>query len=124
MQTVGLFGEIASPETRRESRLNEQRRKAKLVYRATSAAWKRATYRFAVEAFLPANETFIFELLTSQYETQAKIKGWPLTVEKKAFAGLQSQLVREGLIEAIPGEFMMRSQGSPAQVYISFSFRG
>jgi hypothetical protein len=124
-QTTSLFGDIAvSPAERKENRLSERRRKAHQAYASTADAWKRSTYEFAVEIFLPATETFLFENLTEQYETFAKANGKTLTVEKRAFSGLQARLIREGFIEKIVDVMPYRSNGNQGHFYRSLKFRG
>jgi hypothetical protein len=116
-----LFGEVATQPVAasRKNRQEIQREKAKRFYEFTAESWKNATYQFAVETFLPANQTFIFEQLTLEYDAIAREKKLPPTVDGRAFAGLQNRLKREGLIEAVPGETRIRTQGSPSQVYRS-----
>lgn len=58
----------------------------------------------------------IFEDLTLAYESEAKERRLPATVEKLAFVGLQQRLIREGEIEAILGATRVRTQGSPSQI--------
>ena len=55
------------PQTRKAAAISERRRKAKQAYDATSEAWKKATYRFAVERFLPQTVVFLFEELTKGF---------------------------------------------------------
>ncbi len=107
------------PPTRKEARLTERRRKARLAYDATSAAWKRSTYRLAIEEFLPTHETFMFEELSTYYNEAAMTSGLPATVNGKAFAGLQRILVSEGKIELIKGVTRIRSNGQEGKVYRS-----
>lgn len=116
-----LFGETLTlpPAERREARKSERLRKAKMAYEATSAVWKKATYRFAVEVFLPMNKTFLFEDLTIAYNKAAKSQNLPATVNGKAFAGLQRILIRDGKIEVIPGRTGTRSNGQVGPVYKS-----
>lgn len=113
-----LFSDITvtapTPAQKRES---VQHRKARLAYLATAPVWKAAVYRFAVESFLPHHSEFIFEQLTILYSEAEKTQRLPATVNKKAFAGLRMRLIREGLIEAIPGVTENRTQGSPSQKY-------
>lgn len=128
MNTLPLFDQSPMPDapqpTRGESIKAERRRKRHLAYNATSAAWKDAVYSFAVDEFLPAHGTFIFEELSVAYEAYAKKFRKPDTVEKRAFAGLRLRLIREGLIEAVKGQFDYRSQGSASQVYRTAIYGG
>jgi len=121
---TGLFGEISVPATeRRESRLAERRRKAKAAYDATSKIWKSATYCFAVTEFLVTHETFIFEELSDAYNNAVKTRGFPETVNGKAFAGLQRILVAEGKIEVVKGATGVRSNGQIGPIYQSKLYR-
>ncbi len=119
-----LFGEVETFTTleKRESRLAERRRKAKAAYDATSAAWKKATQRFAVDEFLPDRETFLFEDLSTAYNTAALVKGLPATVNGKAFAGLQRILIAEAKIELVKGVTRIRSNGQEGKVYRSLIY--
>lgn len=115
-----LFTEIeekVSPQTRKAAAISERRRKAKQAYDATSEAWKKATYRFAVERFLPQTVVFLFEELTTAYNEAAKTEGLPLTVNGKAFAGLQRRLIKEGKIAIFEGYSRLRSNGQLGIVY-------
>lgn len=116
-----LFGESLTlpPAERREARKSERLRKAKMAYDATSATWKKATYRFAVEVFLPRHNTFLFEDLTIAYNAAVKTQNLPATVNGKAFAGLQRILIREGRIEALTGQTGTRSNGQVGPIYRS-----
>jgi hypothetical protein len=87
-----------------------------MAFQATSEAWKRATYAFAVEIFLPTHETFLFETLSQEYEEYAKANGKPISVEKRAFAGLQSKLIKAGLIVRTD-EIGYRSNGQIGNFY-------
>lgn len=123
---TGLFGDIAeiTIADRRESRLAERRRKAKLAYDATADAWKRATYRIATEEFLPYRATFVFEELSDFYNGCAAERRLPETINGKAFAGLQRRLINEGLIELVPGVMRTRSNGQDGKVYRSNLYVG
>lgn len=112
-----LFTDIATAERPEPSRESAQHRKARLAYAATAPVWRAAVYKFAVEQFLPRHPEFIFEQLTRMYCEAEKAQGLPVTVNKRAFAGLRMRLIREGLIETIPGVFENRTQGSPSQKY-------
>lgn len=116
-----LFGDIEEMTAveKRESLAAERRRKARLAYQNTSAAWKRSTYDFAVNTFLPDTRDFLFEDLSNAYEEYAKRHGKPLSVQKKAFAGLQRMLVAEGKIELIKGVTRIRSNSQEGKVYRS-----
>lgn len=115
-----LFGETAIPiAEKRETRLSERRRKAKLAYTATSEIWKKATKKFAIENFLPNRNPFLFEELSDAYEKWARDGGGPQTVQKKAFAGLQRVLIREKKIELIQGATRLRSNGQVGLLYRS-----
>lgn len=118
---IGLFGEVETlgPAAKKEARASERRRKAKLAYDATSEQWKRWTYKVAVGEFLLIRATFIFEELSMYYESEAKTRGLPLTVNGKAFAGLQRRLIAEGKIELIPNVMRTRSNGQDGKVYRS-----
>ncbi len=107
------------PAEAKESKLAERRRKAKQAYDATSAQWKAATYRFAVEEFLPHRERFMFEDLTNAYNAAAATRQLPATVNGKAMAGLQRILVSEGKIELIKGVTGIRSNGQDGKLYRS-----
>lgn len=121
MNNAFLFADMEAVTTaeRRESRASERRRKARAAYTATSSVWKKATYRFAVEEFLPDHATFMFEELTMAYAEAVKTEALPATVNGKAFAGLQRILVTEGKIELIPGITRMRSNSQAGLVYRS-----
>jgi hypothetical protein len=68
----GLFGDITvSPAERKETRLAERRRKAHQAYASTADVWKHATYRFAINVFLPTHDRFLFEELSTAYEEYA-----------------------------------------------------
>jgi hypothetical protein len=121
-----LWGEAAAVavEARgRRSRKDVQKEKAKRFYEFTAESWKNATYAFAVDRFLPVNQTFIFEELTLAYDEASSKEKLPPTVDGRAFAGLQNRLKREGLIAAVEGETRIRSQGSPSQVYRSLVWK-
>lgn len=124
MNTAFLFTEMetVTPAERRELRVSERRRKAKAAYDATSSTWKKATYRFAVEDFLPRHETFVFEELTLAYAEAVKTRGLPVTVTGRAFAGLQRILVAEGKIEMIEGVTRMRSNSQHGILYRSMIY--
>lgn len=126
--TLPLFESMPASETQpppaKRDKKAERKRKAKLAYKATSAAWKQATYHFAVSIFLPSHKTFIFEELSTAYEEEVNRHKRPATVEKRAFAGLRAQLIQEGLMAPVPGEFRYRSQGSATQVYQSNLYAG
>jgi len=120
-----LFGEtvMALIAPAKKNRQTIQKEKAKRLYEFTAESWKNATYSFAVERFLPVSQTFIFEQLTLAYDEAAVKEKLPPTVDGRAFAGLQSRLKREGLIEPVDGETRMRSQGSPSQLYRSLVWK-
>lgn len=121
MIAVGLFGELerATPAEKKETERAERKRKAKLAYDYTADAWKKATYKLAVEEFLPRHADFTFEEFSEFYNAEATRRGMPLTVNGKAFAGLRLRLVREGLIETIHGTTRVRSNGQLGIVYRS-----
>lgn len=122
MMEPALFKEFerpVSPEERKESKEAERKRKAKLAYKITSEKWKAATWEFAIDEFLPIQkDPFIFEQLTTAYEKYAAFLGKPLTVEKRAFAGLRLRLLREKKIAKIDGAGF-RSQGNMSPLYRS-----
>lgn len=121
----GLFGaEVIATLPSKLTRAERQREKAKKAYKATSAAWKRTIYSFAVNEFLPKHASFIFEELSIAYDEAAKLKRWPVTVDGRAFAGLQATLVKERKISAIEGVTQNRTNGSPSQVYRSNLYQG
>lgn len=120
---IGLFGDIqVSPVHKRELRLAERRRKAKLAYDRTAAAWKTWTHKLAVEEFLPKHLTFMFEEFSMFYEEQAKLRHLPRTVNGRAFAGLQRRLINEGGIELIQGVTRIRTNGQDGKVYRSLLY--
>lgn len=124
METATLFDmETGSAAEKKAAKIAERRRKAKQAFDATSSAWKRATYKIATEEFLPATEEFLFEELSAYYNGQTKLRGLPETVNGKAFAGLQSRLMREGLIEKIVGVNPYRTNGNQGHYYRSLIFR-
>lgn len=121
---MNLFGEpITTRPTReqqRESQTAERKRKQRIAYDATSEKWKAAVYEFAVGIYLvDCTEHFIFEELTAAYEAYAELFGKPLTVQKRAFAGLQARLLKEGLIEVVEGETGRSYEGAIRQKYRS-----
>jgi hypothetical protein len=111
--------EISTSVPLKQRRVDERRRKAKQAYEATSAVWKRETYRVAVEEFLPRHDTFLFEELSTYYNSLAERMLVPATVNGKAFAGLQRVLISEGKIELIKGVTRTRSNGQDGKVYRS-----
>lgn len=121
MEVHTLFGtvETLTPGEKKQSKIAERRRKAKQAFAATSAAWKNATYKIAVEEFLPRHKEFLFEELSGFYNEQAKCRGLPETVNGKAFAGLQARLIKEGKIEKISGVMPYRSNGNQGHFYRS-----
>lgn len=122
MTTTNMLFDIGRPAvipSRAESAAEERRRKQRLAYDATKDDWKRAVYEFAVEVFLPRqHEPFIFEVLSTAYEAYAKKHGKPLTVEKRAFAGLMARLLKENRI-ARTGGYGFRSQKNASPLYVS-----
>ena len=116
-----LFGETIN--TKPVSVRDIRREKARRAYHATSAIWKAKTYEFAVNEFLPHCVVFIFEELTILYRARERKRTVPVTVDARAFSGLQQRLVREGLIEPVPGMTRKRTNNSPSQVYRSRVYR-
>lgn len=119
-----LFGEetatIPQAEAKRVTREDKQRR----AYQATSSAWKTAVHKLAVDEFLPTHDTFLFEEFTIFYRRESEKRKLPFTIEPRAFAGIRTVLINEGLMEKVKGEFRFRSQGSPSQLYRSLIYRG
>lgn len=118
--SAGLFGEGEIPSfplSPKERKIETRKRKAKQAYDATSEAWKKATYRFAIEEYLPKHVVFLFEELTQAYNDAAKSGKLPITVNGKAFAGLQRRLIKEGRVEIVEGITRTRSNGQPGIVY-------
>jgi hypothetical protein len=119
IQPQSLFGDITvSPAERKETRIAERRRKAHQAYASTADVWKHATYTFAINVFLPTHDRFLFEELSTAYEEYAAGGHGPKTVEKRAFAGLQSRLIKEGLIETTD-DIGIRSNGQIGNFYKS-----
>lgn len=118
IQPQTLFGEMdLTPAERKESQIAERHRRAKLAYASTADAWKRATYDFAVNVFLPTHSRFLFEEISLEYAEYAKRHRKPATVNGKAFAGLQSRLIKEGLIEQT-ADTGTRSNGQIGNFYM------
>jgi hypothetical protein len=119
---VGLFGEMQDGPmpTRKERQRDERRRKMKLAYAATAERWKAAVWDFATGIYLvDKTELFIFEELTAAYEAYARLYHKPLTIEKRAFAGIQQRLLREGKMEVVEGLHGRSYEGNIRPMYRS-----
>jgi hypothetical protein len=120
---VGLFGEMQDGPmpTRKERQRDERRRKMKLAYAATAERWKAAVWEFRDRDLCSVDKTelFIFEDLTAAYEAYAKLYRKPLTIEKRAFAGIQQRLLREGKMEVVEGLHGRSYEGNIRPMYRS-----
>lgn len=119
MNDLPLFDNVATAPPIKETRQAKRMRKAHQAYLATSDAWKAATYRLAVEEFLPAHAEFIFEEFTLLYREETKTRGLPETVDARAFAGILFRLKKEKLVGKVIGETRLRTNCSPSQLYRS-----